>query len=368
MLLFTPGPTPTPEFIRQAMAIPTLHHRTKEFEAYFAFVRERLIEMLGMQEALMLASSGSGAMEACVLTFCKKPLCINSGKFGERFGKIAKAHKIPYIELKNKWDTPASVEEVEDILKKEPSIDSICIQVCESSGGLRHNVEEIAKAAKSINPKIFIIADAITALGVEKIDISHIDALIGGSQKAFMLPPGMAIIGLSSYALELIEQNDIGFYFNLKIELKNQRKNTTAWTSPTTIIIGLAKYFDEVDTNVVYKQTKAIALATREALKAIDLKIFPKSPALAMSAVYNERANEIRKILKDKYELNIAGGQDELKDKLLRINHMGVIPIYEASWVLNAIELALDDLGIKKFDGVANKVFLQRYYMALKDC
>lgn len=368
MLLFTPGPTPTPESIRQAMALPTLHHRTKEFEEHFAFVRARLKELLGMQDILMLCSSGSGAMEACVLTFCKQPLCINSGKFGERFSKIAKAHKIPYLEIKNPWDTPASVEEVKNALEQNPSIDSICIQICESAGGLRHNVEEIAKVAKSINPNIFIIADGITALGVEKIDISNIDALIGGSQKAFMLPPGMAIIGLSNYALEKIEQSDVGFYFNLKIELKNQRKNTTAWTSPTSIIIGLAKYFDEVDINVVYKNTRAIALATREALEALGLKIFPKSPALAMSAVYDERASEIRKVLKEKYELNIAGGQDELKDKLFRINHMGVIPLYEASWVLNGIELTLEDLNIRKFDGVANRVFLQRYYLELKGC
>ncbi len=362
MLLFTPGPTPIPESIRQAMAMPTLHHRTKEFEGYFEFCRIKLIELIGMQDVLMLASSGSGAMEASIRTFCKKPLCINSGKFGERFVNIAKAYNMPYVEVLNDWDTSPSSNLICDILKKDNNIDSICIQMCESSGGLRHNVEDIAKSAKEINKDIVIIVDAITALGVEEIDTSNIDVLIGGSQKAFMLPPGMSIIGLSSFALDLIDRNDIGFYFNLKTELKNQRKNTTAWTSPTTIIIGLAKYFEIANIQQIYKETKLRSIATQESLKSLDLKIYPKKPALAMTTIYSEHSPKIRKVLKDKFDVNIAGGQDRLKDSIFRINHMGIIPINEALWVVNAIELTLDDLGIRKFDGIANKVFLENYY------
>ncbi len=362
MLLFTPGPTPIPESIRQAMAIPTLHHRTKEFEGYFEFCRIKLIELIKMQDVLMLASSGSGAMEASIRTFCKKPLCINSGKFGERFVKIARAYDMPYVEIVNDWDTPPSSDEICDILNKNSDVDSICIQVCESSGGLRHNVEEIAKAVKEINKNIVVIVDAITALGVEEIDTSNIDVLIGGSQKAFMLPPGMSIIGLSHLALDLIDKNDIGFYFNLKTELKNQRKNTTAWTSPTTIIIGLAKYFEIANIEQIYKETKLRSIATQESLKSLDLKIYPKKPALAMTTIYSEDSVNIRKVLKDKFSVNVAGGQDKLKDSIFRINHMGIIAVNEALWVVNAVELALDMLGIRKFDGIANKVFLENYY------
>lgn len=357
MLLFTPGPTPIPESIRQAMAIPTLHHRTKEFEAYFALCRENLKAMLKMPEVLMLASSGSGAMEASVLTFCKKPLCVNSGKFGERFGKIAKAHGIDFVEIVREWDTAPSAEEIAQMLESHKDIDSICIQICESAGGLRHNVEEIARTAKQINPKILIIADGITAIGVEPLDTKNIDVLIGGSQKAFMLPPGMAILGLSNRALEIIEARDVGFYFNLKTELKNQRKNTTAWTSPTTIIMGLAKYFEIANIPQIYADTRANALSTREALKALGLRIYPKNPALAMTTIYSQSAPKIRAILKEKYEVNVAGGQDRLKESIFRINHMGIIPIYEASWVVNAVELALDALGERKFDGSANRIF-----------
>lgn len=374
-LLFTPGPTPVPESLRQAMSEPTLHHRTPEFESIFAKAREGLLELLGMKEVLMLASSGSGAMEACVLTFsAKKMLSVNSGKFGERFGKIAKAHKIPYTEIINEWDTPASVESVLEILHNDKDIDCFCMQMCESAGGLRHPVEEIAKAIKEYNPNIIVVVDAITAMGVESIDTSYIDALIGGSQKAFMLPPGLSIIGLSPQAIQKIEERDVGFYFNLKTELKNQAKNTTAWTAPTTIITGLAKYFELVSQNggqktgmeQIYKDTKARSLSTQKALESIGLKIYPKSPALAMNTIYDENnAANLRKILKTDFNLNVAGGQDRLKTSIVRINQMGLIPLSQSLWVVNAFELALQKLGLRGFNGEANKVFLESYY-ALK--
>lgn len=374
-LLFTPGPTPVPESLRQAMSEPTLHHRTPEFESIFAKAREGLLELLGMKEVLMLASSGSGAMEACVLTFsAKKMLSVNSGKFGERFGKIAQAHKIPYTEIINEWDTPASVESVLEILHNDKDIDCFCMQMCESAGGLRHPAEAIAKAIKEYNPNIIVVVDAITAMGVESIDTSYIDALIGGSQKAFMLPPGLSIIGLSPQAIQKIEERDVGFYFNLKTELKNQVKNTTAWTAPTTIITGLAKYFELVSQNggqktgmeQIYKDTKARSLSTQKALESIGLKIYPKSPALAMNTIYDENnAANLRKILKTEFNLNVAGGQDRLKTSIVRINQMGLIPLSQSLWVVNAFELALQKLGLRGFNGEANKAFLESYY-ALK--
>lgn len=368
MLLFTPGPTPVPEDIRVEMAKPTIHHRTPEFEEYFKKARAGLKDLLNMPEVLMLSSSGTGAMEACVRTFCaKKLLSVNSGKFGERFGKIAKAYNIPNIEIKHDWDTPVEVEEVLEILKNDNDIDALAIQICESAGGLRHQVEKIAQAIKAHNPEIIVIADAITAMGVEPIDTRHIDALIGGSQKAFMLPPGMSIIGLSEKALNLIETRDIGFYFNLKTELKNQISNTTAWTAPTTIVIGLAKYFQIIQTlggiDEIYRQTAKRAIATQNALLSIGLKIYPKNPALAMTTIIDEaNASNIRKVLKNDFGVNVAGGQDHLKTSIFRINHMGIIPVNEALWVVNAIELTLEKLGVRKFDGSANIRFLESYY------
>lgn len=366
MLLFTPGPTPVLETVRQAMATTTLHHRTPEFEAIFGQAREHLMKLLGMDECVMLASSGTGAMQACMINLCQtKALTINSGKFGERFGKIADALNIPKVELKYEWDTPASIADVENAIAVNPEIDAICIQICESAGGLRHPVEAIAARVKEINSNIMVIADGITAVGVEHIDVTNIDALITGSQKALMLPPGLAMIGLSSNAVTKIGSGK-DYYFNLAIEIKNQQKNTTAWTAATTLIQGLNAMFDEIEKDggveKLYTDTVKRAKATQESLKALGLDIYPTVSALAMSTVIDDDAEAIRKLLKNSYGVNIAGGQDHLKGKIFRINQMGLIPVYESAWVVNAVELALDNMGRRTFDGTASRVFNEVYY------
>lgn len=364
MILLTPGPTPVPEEIRQAMATPTIHHRTPEFEEIFKETREIAKKIFKTKEVLMIASSGTGAMEASVVNFCKKKaLVVNSGKFGERFGKIVKSFNKDLIELKYDWDTPASVEDVVNAIKNDSEIDTFCIQISESAGGLRHPVEEIAKAIKEINPNITVIADGITAVLVEPIYPENIDVLIAGSQKAFMLPPGLALIGLNDKAVEKLDkEGGVGYYLNLKSELDKQRENTTAYTAPTTLIIGLNAVFKAVfkyGMFATFIDTYNRAKSTEKALKSIGLSIYPKTPALSMSTIYTEKSNEIRKILKEKYQVNIAGGQDHLKGKIFRINHMGHIPIYESVWAVNAVELALDELGIRAFDGTANRVYLE---------
>jgi len=365
MLLFTPGPTPVPESVRQAMATPTLHHRTPEFEAIFKEARERLLKLFGMDEAVMLASSGTGAMQACVLNLCKtKALTINAGKFGERFGKIVTAMGKELVELKYAWNTPASLDDVKKALAQNADIDALFIQVSESAGGLRHPVEEIAAYVKSVNADIMVVADGITAVGVEKIEISNIDALVAGSQKALMLPPGLAMIGLSNAAVQKIGAG-VDYYFNLGTEIAKQQKNTTAWTAPTTLIIGLNAIFDEIDKEgleTLYTKTIARGKATQAALESIGLSIYPTTPAKSMSTVMDDDAEAIRKLLKTKYAVNMAGGQDHLKGKIFRINQMGLIPVNESVWVVNAIEMALADLGRRPFDGTASKTFNEVYF------
>ncbi|SFV60099.1 Phosphoserine aminotransferase [hydrothermal vent metagenome] len=361
MLLFTPGPTPVPANVRDAMSKETIHHRTPEFEAIFKSAREKLFGLFGTDEVVMLASTGTGAMEASVLNLCHDTLLsINAGKFGERFGKIAKAHGLGNVELKYEWDTPAKVEDVLAALEENPNIDAIAIQISESAGGLRHPVEEIAKAVKLLRDDIMIIADGITAVGVEKIDVSHIDALIAGSQKALMLPPGLAIIGLSNAAIEKIGEGR-GYYFNLASEIKKQRQNTTAYTAATTLIIGLLEMLETIERSggyeKLYSDTAKRAKAVRTALTSLGLHIYPKSPANSMTTIDDANAKEIRDLLKTEYSVNVAGGQDHLKGKIFRINQMGLIEPYEMAWVVNAVELALDKLGRRTYDGTANRVF-----------
>jgi len=368
MILLTPGPTAVPENIRIAMSGETLHHRTKEFEKIFGETRDLLKKLLNMPEALMLASTGTGAMEACMLNLChKKALTVNGGKFGERFGKIAKAYNKPYTEISVEWGESVSTEQVIEVIKNDSEIDALFIQISESSTGVRHPAEEIAKEIKKIRPEIMVICDGITAVGVEPIDTTNIDALITGSQKALMLPPAMAMIGLSDVAVAKIESKPAGFYFNLATELKNQRKNTTAWTAPTTITQGLHKVLSELfeyGVDKKYADVKMIATATRKALDSIGLVQFPKNPALSMSTYSYDGANNLRKILQNEFKVNIAGGQDTLNDKIFRINHMGYVETYHAAWAVDAIEIVLEKIGTRTFDATASKNFARSAFLS----
>ncbi len=367
MILLTPGPTAVPETVRAAMSTETIHHRTKEFEAIFASTRDMLKKLFGMPEALMLVASGSGAMEAAVLNLThKKALTVNGGKFGERFGKIAKAFNIDYKEVVVEWGESVSVEAIVNEIKNDSSIDAIFIQISESSTGVRHPVEAIAAEVKKINPAVMIVADGITAVGVEYIDVTNIDCLITGSQKALMLPPGLAMMGLSDAAVAKIEAKPAGFYFNLATELKNQRKNTTAWTAATTLTIGLNKVLADLLEQGLenkFREIEKIAKATRAALDAIGLKQYPKNPALSMSTYRLDGANALRKLLQNEFKVNIAGGQDHLNDKIFRINHMGYVEVYHAAWAVEAIEIAMEKLNIRKFDASASRAFARSFYL-----
>ncbi|MRI84212.1 MAG: aminotransferase [Nitratiruptor sp.] len=371
MLLFTPGPTPVPERVRYAMAGPTIHHRTPEFTKIFLETRELLIELLKMEDALLFASTGTGGMEASVTNLCRrKALIVNSGKFGQRFVEIARAFGKEVVELRYPWDEAVKLDDVRKALKEHPDIDSFFIQICESSGGLRHPVEEVASLIKGMRgDEVVVVADGITAVGVEPIETDHLDALIAGSQKALMLPPGLAMVGLSEVAIERIGSGS-GYYFNMAKELAKQRNGTTAYTAATTLIIGLREVLQillrEVGLDELFDQTDRRATATRLVVEALGLTLYPQKPAQAMTAIYDEDAEEIRSLLKA-YGVHVAGGQDHLKGKLIRINHMGLIEPHEAAWVLNALELALDDMGRREYDGTANRLFCESYYRLLED-
>ena len=361
MLLFTPGPTPVPQNVRNAMSDETMHHRTPEFELIFEKTRKHLFNLFKTDEVIMIASSGTGAMESAVINLCHNTLLsVNSGKFGERFGKIAIAHGLKNIEIKNEWNTPVSVEAIVNAVKENSDIDAIAVQISESAGGLRHPVEELATAVKAINPNIMIIADGITAVGVEPIDVKDIDCLIAGSQKALMLPPGLAILGLSNRAIEKTGAGK-GYYLNLASEIKKQKQNTTAYTAATTLIIGLLEVLETIEADggvaKLYEKTATRAEAVNLALQAIGLHIYPNTPAKSMTTIDDEKASEIRKVLKTDFDVNVAGGQDHLKGKIFRINQMGLISNYEMAWVVNAVELSLDKIGSRTYDGTANRIF-----------
>ena len=359
MILATPGPVEIPLFVRETFLGETIHHRTPEFKAILLETLERFKNITHLPHNVFLSSSGSGAMEAAVINSVKnKALTINAGKFGERWGKICNAHNIDYKEIKYDWDKAANVDDIVAAIKEDKNIDTLFIQISESAGGLRHPVEEIAAEVKLVNEDIIIVADGITALGVEDIDTSNIDIVIGGSQKAFMLPPGLAMLGVSEKALKRIGKGR-GFYFNLANEIKKQSEGSTSFTPATSHIIALnevLKKLENIGLNNHYENTKIRHNALLHSLEELGLSIFPENPARSMAAVYFEKAEELRAILK-KYEVNVAGGQDHLKGKLFRINNMGIIEDYKMAHIINAVELALDELGVRKYDASGVKVY-----------
>jgi len=361
MILATPGPVEVPFFAQEAILGETIHHRTPEFKEIMKETLSLFKKLVNLPEAVFLSSSGTGAMEASVINIVKKKaLTINAGKFGERWGKICKAHNIEFSQLCYEWNKPANIEDIIATIKADSDIDSFFIQVSESAGGLRHPVEEIATEIKKINPDIIVVADGITAVGVEKIDTTNIDVLITGSQKALMLPPGLAMIGFSEKAVERIG-NGKGFYFNLANEIKKQKEFTTAFTPATTLIIALKavleKIIDEVGLEELYSKTAKRHNALLKSLEAIGLNIYPTTPAKSMATIYTEDAEKIRKIMKTEFQVNMAGGQDHLKGKIFRINNMGLIEDYKMLWIVNSIEKTLDKLNIRKYDGTASRVF-----------
>ncbi len=359
MILATPGPVEIPLFVRETFLKETIHHRTPEFKAILLETIDRFKNITHLPFNVFLSSSGTGAMEAAVINTVKnKALTINAGKFGERWGKICEAHGIEYKEIKYDWDTPAQIDDIIAAIKEDSKIDTLFIQISESAGGLRHPVEEIAAEVKLVNEDIIIVADGITALGVEDIDTTNIDIVIGGSQKAFMLPPGLAMLGISEAGFKRIGKGK-GFYFNLANEIKKQSEGSTAFTPATSHIIALnevLKKLENIGLENHYKNTAKRHSALIHAIEELGLSIFPQNPALSMAAVYFEKAEELRKILK-KYEVNVAGGQDHMKGKLFRINNMGLIEDYKMSHIINAVELALDELGIRKYDGSGVKIY-----------
>ncbi|MBI4228457.1 MAG: alanine--glyoxylate aminotransferase family protein, partial [Deltaproteobacteria bacterium] len=356
--LFTPGPVPVPEEVLLEMARPIIHHRTAEFEGIFAQVREGLRYIYGTkQEVFILASSGTGAMEAAVsntLSSGDRVLVINGGKFGERWGKICRAFGLEVEEIMVEWGEAVDPNKVCDILKKDPSIRAVLVQASESSTGVKHPTAEIAQITRE-RDDVILIVDGITAVGVFPLpfDDTGIDVLLGGSQKAFMLPPGLSFATMSEKAWEFYERSNLPkFYFDFKGYENNANKNTTPWTPAITLIIGLAivlRNFKEEGLERIHDRHATLALATREAMKAIGLGLYAKhSPSPALTAIVAPQgigAGNVINGLRQKFGMTVAGGQDQAKGKIFRISHIGFIDKAATIAVISAVESVLKNLG-----------------------
>lgn len=357
--LMAPGPTPIPEDVLTEMAKPIWHHRTPAFEKVMAEVQEGLKWLYQTKnDVIVLASSGSGAMEAAIVNICStgdSVLVVNGGKFGERFGKIAKAYGLGVDLIGVEWGHAVQAAAIaEKLAQKEYR--AVCVQASETSTGVEHPVKEIAALTKNL-PNTACIIDGITALGVINLPTDEwgIDFLVSGSQKALMLPPGLATLSVSEKAWSLIEKSNLPkFYFNLKAERKAVKENTTAWTPAVSLIQGLrvvlVKMREEGLENI-FKRHSTMALSVRKAAQAIGLKLYaPEAPATSVTAICSPETIDSGKLVKglrDKFNITIAGGQDQAKGKIFRIGHLGYYDMLDMVSVWSAVEKQLSDLGYK---------------------
>jgi aspartate aminotransferase-like enzyme len=356
--LLAPGPTPVPPEVLLAMARPIIHHRAPEFDPIFAEVRAGLQWLFQTRhDVLMLAASGTGGMEGAVSNFLSpgdKALFVNGGKFGERWGKILKTFGAQAIEIKVEWGRAVNPQQVADALKSDPSIKAVYVQASETSTGVSHDVKTLGEIVKAYDNTILVV-DAITALGVFdiKTDAWGLDVVVTGSQKALMLPPGMAFVSVSDKAWAMADKaKNAAFYFNFKKERENQIKNQTAFTPAVSLIVGLQEAFKMMKAegleNIFARQGR-LARAMREGIQAAGLTLFPKeSPSDALTAVCAPEGIDgqaIYKNLRVQYGMTAAGGQDHLKGKIFRLSHMGYADTFDVIAALAATEMVLKGLG-----------------------
>jgi aspartate aminotransferase-like enzyme len=354
--LLSPGPTPIPNEVALAMSETMIHHRTPQFNKVFEEARQGLKTLFGTSgDVLILASSGTGAMEAAVANLFSpgdKVLVINGGKFGERWLNIANAFGLDPIEIKVEWGQAVKVDVVEKQLKLHPDIQSVMIQASETSTTVLHPVKEIAKLTK--NGPLFLV-DGVTAVGVLPVplDAWGIDALVTGSQKALMLPPGLGFIALSERAWQKTKKAKLPrFYFDLNLERKNQAKGSGAFTPAVSLIFGLRASLNMMARegfDRVYARHARMARATRAAAIAMGLKLLaPESPSPAATGIFLPKgldADKVLDYLRDQMGVILAEGQDQLKGKAIRIAHVGYMGAFDVITAIAALEMALRKFG-----------------------
>lgn len=363
-ILMTPGPSPVPSFVRQALAQEIMHHRTDEFRQILAEVNQNLKKLFCTDNpVLTIASSGTGAMEAAVSNLFSpsdKVIGISGGKFGERWSEIARSYSLDVIEMNVEWGTSPSLDSLKTLLEENPSVKGILTTLCETSTATVFDIEAIGRLTKEKN--ILLVVDAISGLGQDALytDKWGVDVVVSGSQKGLMLPPGLAFISLNAKAQAAIRKSQCAkYYFDLNKALKDYDKNDTPWTPAVSLIFGLKDALSAIVEEGIEKRWdkfKKMAYAAQEAAKALGLEVYSCSPSAAVTAITAPaeiKSGDVVKKLRKEYGLSIAAGQGSVKDKILRIAHMGWINEQDLVMCFSLLEKALKDLGYKFKLGVS---------------
>jgi aspartate aminotransferase-like enzyme len=356
--LFSPGPTMLPPEVLLKMAEPIMHHREPEFEKIFSEIREGLKYLFQTKnEVLIFTSSGTGAMEGAVsnlLSKGDKALVVRGGKFGERWGEICKAYGIEFIPVDVEWGKGVDPEKIQEILKSNPAIRAVYTQASETSTGVKHPIKEIAEIVKKYDDTL-IVVDAITGIGVFNIPTDEwgLDVVVSGSQKALMLPPGLAFAALSDKAWKFVERSDLPkYYFNFKKELKSAQKNQSSYTPAISLFVGLRETLNMIrkeGLEGVFRRHEKLAAATRAAVKGLGLELFaPETPSNALTAVKIPAGIDglkLQDLFFEKFGITVAEGQDRAKGKIIRIAHLGYYERLDMVMVISALEMLLKEMG-----------------------
>lgn len=355
-LLMAPGPTAIPHQVLLAMAKPVIHHRTPEFRAILKEVNEGLKYLFRTKNPVVtLSASGTGAMEAAVVNTLSRgdrALVVRGGKFGERWGDLCEAYGVEATRIDVEWGHAVDPEEIKKALDENPDIRAVFTTLCETSTCVRNDIEAIGKIVAG-TPAILVV-DAVSGLCAEELrtDEWSVDIVVTGSQKALMLPPGLAFASISPKAEALIKSSDLPkFYLSFAKALKSLEKDDTPFTSAVSLIYGLRESIallkEEGLENVVARHAR-LANATREAARALGLGLLARVPsnvATAMVMPDGIDAEELRKILSADMNITVAGGQESLKGNVIRVAHLGYCSESDTITTVSAIEMALRKLG-----------------------
>ena len=357
--LFTPGPTPLLPAAQTAMASFTAHHRTADFRALFQRVLADMKDFIGTQnDVLVLACSGTGVMEASVSNLTSpgdKVLVLTAGKFGERWTGLAKAFGCSVDVLAAPYGKTFSLDDIR--AKLTPNVRAVFVQATESSTGARHDVQGIAKIVRANGDDTLLVVDAITGLGTTHLDVDGwgVDFIIGGSQKALMIPPGLAYCAVSERAWRRMDTTTSPrYYFDLRKERKSAAKGESAYTPATSLFAALGAALEFVrgmgngdlskGREALVDNAELCAEMTRAGGEALGLKLYAASPAAALTAICSPQGIDSGKIVKEfreTFDAVVANGQGEMKGQLFRIAHIGYYDYLDTVGILGALEHVL---------------------------
>ncbi|MHB8301320.1 MAG: pyridoxal-phosphate-dependent aminotransferase family protein [Acidobacteriaceae bacterium] len=367
--LFTPGPTPLLPAAQFAMAAADLHHRTPEFRALYQRVLGQLRTFVGTQnDVILLTSSGTGAMEASVSNLTSpgdRVLVLTAGKFGERWTSLAKAFGCQVDVVSAPYGETFSTEAVRAALHADTRV--VFMQATETSTGVRHCVQAVAELLRACNSEALLVVDAITGLGTTHLDMDAwgVDVLIGGSQKAVMIPPGLAYLAVSERAWKRMETTkNPRYYFDLRKERKVASKGESAYTPGVALIAALGAAFDYIGAQaegdlahgreLLVENAELCAAMTRAAASALGMRLFaPEAPAAAVTALLPPEGVDsgvIVKELKSRFGAVVANGQGEMKGHIFRVAHLGFFDPLDTLALIGALEqVTMDSLPASSF-------------------